>query len=566
MKSSGPAFERCRRQVEGMKAIGRALGSGLELDDLLPRLVQETGRILEAERSTLYLADLDREELWSKVLEGWPRTIRLPFGQGLAGWVAAHRQTLRVDDAYRDDRFDPSTDHESGYRTRGVLAAPVLGTDGTLRAVLQVLNGRAPFREGDEALLEAIAGQIGVLLDASELYRRVLDRSRELSRAHRELRLLFEVEKILGDGEPSRTMLDRLIRTAVEGLAVRAGVVWSAEEDGLRVAAASSPSLRRLRHPGPAEAAFRDRTTFIGRPEKAVRRLGQQVQSQLLVPIQDDEGRLRGVLELVDPLESLPFDDRDLSTLSTVAARIGRALSVEAERERRIREERWAAAGQALTAVVHDLRNPLTLIQGVATQLEDSTLPQHAASDRLRRQVDRIDEMCRELLSFVRGEPDLRLRPVELVEFRDEVDAAVREVFSNTQVRVEVEGTLRGQARLDRTRLRRLFENLARNSRDVLGRSGRFRIRFDGDEGGWRAEVEDDGPGIPEAIRHRLFEAFVTLGKPGGTGLGLALARQVAEAHGGSLRCLFDGAGPSRGARFRLELPRLPQGSRVDGP
>lgn len=555
-----PSLERCQRQVEGMKAIGSVLGSGLELDLLLPRLIQETTRLLDAQRSTLFLVDADRGELYSKVLEGFTRTIRLPFGRGLAGWVAETGQPLRIRDAYADPRFDPSTDRQSGFRTRSVLAAPVRRFDGSLSAVVQVLNGRKPFDEGDEALLGAIAGQVGVLLEAAGLYQTLLDRNRSLARAHRELSLLFEVETILGDGNPTPVTLKRLMTTAVKGLSVRAGVVWVRRGGRLVVEAASNPALLRLRKPGPAERCLRDRCTYIGRPESPMKRLGRSVSSLLLVPIQDESGGPPlGVLELVDRQEKGPFDHQDLNTMATVAARIGRAISREAEREQRIREERLAAAGQALSGVVHDLRGPLTLIRG-ATQLQevDAIGPEEAA-ERIRRQVDRIDGMSRELLAFVRGEQTREWEEVPLHAFVRTMDKTMSAIFTDTEIESSVQGKLQGKARMDPGRLSRVFENLARNSREALGRTGAFRVRFWMTEGGWGADVEDDGPGVPEDLADQVFEPFRTAGKSAGTGLGLAMARQVVEEHGGSLMLM-----PSNprwpGARFRLHMPLEPKG------
>lgn len=574
---AGDALLRCRRQVEGMKTLGRALGSGLDLDDLLPRLVAETTRLLDAERSTLFVADNIERELWSRVLEGWPQEIRLPFGRGLAGWVAEHRRVLRVEDAYLDPRFDPATDLESGFRTRSVLAVPVHRPDGTLAAVIQVLNGKTPFGEEDEELLEAIGSEVGVLLESALLYQTVLDRNRELSRAHAELSLLYEVERIIGDGDAMPLMLQRLLGKATESLSVRGGVIWLLEGSQLRVAAASSPALQRLRKAGPAETVVRDGAFLIGKPERPVRRDGKPVRSQLMVPIPGVERRAQdrpvqidqrtgtdrravGVLELFDRPAGVPFDESDLRTVHAVASRIGRAVWVEAQRLARIRAERLAAVGQALSGIVHDLRTPLTVVKGMATQLEEDLIEPHGAAVRIHRQVDRIDGMTRELLAFVRGDARLQAQAVELADFADRVAVAVADTFAHSEVDADVQGRVDGEAVLDGERLLRVFENLARNSREAMGRSGRFCVRFESESEHWTAEVEDDGPGVPEAIRDQMFEAFTTAGKAHGTGLGLAMARQVVQDHGGTIE-LVDGrfeTADARGACFRLRFPRGP--------
>src|SRR5688500_7001732 len=109
-----------------MKQIGRVLGSNLELDPLLGEIVSRTTNLLEADRSTLFLMDDEKDELWSKVLEGKGlREIRLPRGSGIAGWVAQHGKPLHIRNAYKDKRFNPEFDRQSGYRTRAMLVWPV---------------------------------------------------------------------------------------------------------------------------------------------------------------------------------------------------------------------------------------------------------------------------------------------------------------------------------------------------------------------------------------------------------------------------------------------------------
>jgi signal transduction histidine kinase len=120
------------------------------------------------------------------------------------------------------------------------------------------------------------------------------------------------------------------------------------------------------------------------------------------------------------------------------------------------------------------------------------------------------------------------------------------------------------KASVDVDKLRRAVGNIAANAHDAMG--GRGRLHFDAelqDGGGPDAGqsrlvmvLADEGPGVPEEIRDRLFDPFVTRGKKGGTGLGLAVARRFVEDHGGAVELLPQGAG--HGARFRIALPLLP--------
>src|SRR5579863_8854614 len=120
---AGGEAERLSRVLE----IGRALGSTLDLDRLLALLLEHGSQLLEADRCTVFIHDQVRGELWSKVAQGMQeRLIRVPVSRGLAGAAVTDRRPVNVADAYTDARFDQEVDHVSGYRTRSVLAVPMI--------------------------------------------------------------------------------------------------------------------------------------------------------------------------------------------------------------------------------------------------------------------------------------------------------------------------------------------------------------------------------------------------------------------------------------------------------
>jgi signal transduction histidine kinase len=101
--------------------------------------------------------------------------------------------------------------------------------------------------------------------------------------------------------------------------------------------------------------------------------------------------------------------------------------------------------------------------------------------------------------------------------------------------------------------LRQVVLNLVLNALDVTPRGGRVRLRLAGAEDGAELRVEDDGPGIPEALRERVFEAFFSSKPDAPGGLGLAITRRIVEEAGGTVAAL---AGESAGGCFRVILPR----------
>jgi HD-GYP domain-containing protein (c-di-GMP phosphodiesterase class II) len=153
-----PALARRLAKLQSILEVAKAMAAERQLDRLLTVIVDEAAKVVEADRCTLFLADRERGELWSKVAHG-TEPIRIPLGAGIAGAVAAHGAAVRIDDAYADPRFDPDVDHETGYRTRTILAVPMRNTRGEVVGVIEGLNRRdGVFTAEDEELLGALAG------------------------------------------------------------------------------------------------------------------------------------------------------------------------------------------------------------------------------------------------------------------------------------------------------------------------------------------------------------------------------------------------------------------------
>jgi transcriptional regulator with GAF, ATPase, and Fis domain len=150
------------------------LTRGVELDALLVAIVDTIVNRLAAERGTLYLVD-GRTRTLSSVVAHLPELerIRLDFGQGLAGTVAAEGKILRVSNPAADPRFDPTFDQQTGFQTRSMLVVPLRDSVGEVIGVLQLLNAHEPktgFDDDDEQAAIALAGQAGQVLEATSLY------------------------------------------------------------------------------------------------------------------------------------------------------------------------------------------------------------------------------------------------------------------------------------------------------------------------------------------------------------------------------------------------------------
>jgi len=160
---------------ETLLKVMKSVASELHIDELLKKIVNSTSEVMNAERASLFLLDPKTGDLWSKVAQGMESMeIRVPIGVGIAGHVAMTGETINIEDAYADSRFNPDVDKRSGYRTRSMLCMPLRNDAGEVMGVMQVLNKLAGvFSEEDERLLNALGSQISISLENSRLFEEV---------------------------------------------------------------------------------------------------------------------------------------------------------------------------------------------------------------------------------------------------------------------------------------------------------------------------------------------------------------------------------------------------------
>lgn len=162
--------------------VASSATQSLDLHILIGKIIGKISEVLKADRSSLFLIDWEKKELWSKVAQGAEiAEIRFPISAGLAGWVTTHGKGLNIPDAYADSRFNPAVDKKTGYHTRSVLAMPVRNSHGMQIGVTQAINKKnGVFDQEDEALLEALSSQIAVALENAKLYEQTRDMKRYL--------------------------------------------------------------------------------------------------------------------------------------------------------------------------------------------------------------------------------------------------------------------------------------------------------------------------------------------------------------------------------------------------
>jgi signal transduction histidine kinase len=255
-------------------------------------------------------------------------------------------------------------------------------------------------------------------------------------------------------------------------------------------------------------------------------------------------------------LESIPGEDIEI--LEALADQASVAIENARLSERMLLSERLSAVGRMVSCIVHDLRGPLTGIRA-AIQLMRTDLggPQ---GPRLLELIDdesvRLTEMAEEVLEFCRGRMTLNMEAVSIRAFMDGLVRTVQTELSSRSIRVNARLSDDAKVRLDVRRMERVFRNLIGNAADAMEDGGQVGIVASVAGDRMVITVTDSGCGMTDEIRRRAFEPFYTSGKKGGTGLGMAIAARIIEAHEGAVE--IDSA-PGRGTTIRILLPLAPE-------
>jgi len=290
--------------------------------------------------------------------------------------------------------------------------------------------------------------------------------------------------------------------------------------------------------------------------------------SYLCVPLPGRRGVL-GALTLARTRPQSPYAEEDLVLAEGLAQRVG--LALENAQLYRAARDVICVRDEFIGVASHELRTPLTALslqlETLRDLLEDKgQTPEHAprVQEKVGRALVQVARLGRLIDSVLVVS---RISAGVLTLQRDDVDLSeiVRDVFerlapdvlrSGSTLELEADGSVRGC--WDPLRLEQLAINLLSNAlRHAPGQP--VRVRVDGDEQCARLLVRDEGPGIARELQSQIFERFETAGDRvrSGLGLGLYIARQVAEAHGGTIEVRSE---PGRGSTFIVELPRVERG------
>ena len=508
--------------------ISYALTSTLSLQNIYRQLMEPVRRTIHVESISVGLIDpISGDITFVDILLGPlfknSPPIRLKKGQGIAGWVATHRESIIVNDVYNDKRFYSKVDKLSGFQTHSMVCIP-LQVEERMIGVLQAINKQSSnFNENDLRLLQAIGGPLAAAIENSRLH---------------------------GDVIAEKRRIETIFSSMSEGLLTinSKGNITHANE-----------SLLSL--------LFYKLDKIIGKPANTIIQLSngsldefiQQVidsededndeYPQLATEIYPDGGSSIPVL-----LSGAIIKDEDDAISEIIFVFSDLRLIREVERMR----------DDFFHGIIHELRTPLATILMYARLLREGKAHQKEKSDRflgvIERESDRLQKMVRKMLDLAKMEAREQQRGPELIELNPIFDEmmpplADRATEKGLTFHFRIEPDL-PTVMANRDNLYLVFKNLIDNAIKFT-LSGTVRVDAKKDTNNVIVIVKDDGIGIPpqqiSGLFGRFFRAQTAVERGiAGTGLGLYMVKGFVENYNGTIDVeSVDG----KGTTFTVRLP-----------
>ncbi len=529
---------------------------------LVRKVLQSAQRYFRVERAALYLFNPNLGDLEIDVGIGvgakW-KGKRVALGKGVVGWVASRGEAARADL------------HKTAGglgREGSEMAAPIHEGESLLGVIALGTKKKNYFAAGQEEELARLArdarGWLGLAW-------KVAGTQEEGERSA----ALAGVGAAIGAEETSAAILERVTREAARlcGAHLASLFLYDAKNDTLRLEVCDGGSKRYLKQP-PLDAAETGLGYVVRRQKPwAVSQIpksaqdphtelmrGEGILSFLAVPLVEKEGAL-GLL-CVGTKRVRRFSDAETRLFQGLAGLAAAALQRtklavrlgQTEEELRHRE-RLSSLGMLAAEVAHEVRNPLAVIRMLwhtAIRGLQPSLEQGRDLQLIETKLGQMNGILDRVLNLARS-ADPQMGEVNAKEVMEEVALLVRIKLSAAKIALRLHFPQKEAIRIrgDRSQLEQAVLNLVLNAQEAMGGGGVLTLGARKRKDEIVLEVEDSGKGMKKDVADRLFEPFLS-GRPGGTGLGMALVRRTVEAHGGTLRIQTK---PSKGTKVEMWLP-----------
>lgn len=506
--------------------VGKELAAITELDHLLTRILDISREVFHFDNAIIRLISADEKRLETAAAFGYRKDVTdkpILLGQGIMGKAAKFRRPYLIQNLTQIDDYIPGIE-----AARSELAVPLIARDRMIGVFNVESQQSEAFNAGDCDALSILAGQAAIAIDNAHLYE-------DLSRVSRENESLNDFNEqilssislglytvnrqmIITSWNDSMAKISHIPREKALGNSLL-DMFPTLEQEGI------AERLRRVLKTGQAE-----NLRLLHRGHAGQNRL----QKRRLAPLKA-HGKTTGIVVVVE----------DITEFEGLLAQT-------------IQSEKLAEVGRMSAGIAHEINNPLSVISFANQILLDenhNTADQVELLERINNEVERLQNLTSELLSYSSGNQEEARKPTDINATVHDVMTLMQYELSKKQIQTVDHFSDLPMVVIDKNRFKQIFINLILNAVQAMDNNGQLQIKTGFDEQkNIQIQFCDNGPGISDELKKRIFEPFFTSRKDGkGTGLGLYLCRKIITDYHGQLN-VYDAQ--SGGCCFEISLPK----------
>lgn len=566
---------RLRRAVEELSilnAIGSAIGSTMDLNEVVELIVQESVKNLNVEQAAVMLLQHDEDSdpfrTMARKAHSGTEVVPFRFGQQLTGWMLKNRKPLLINDLHQDDRF--RTVAPSDFPIHSLLSVP-LRAKGQMVGLLNVFNKRGDggFTKEDQRLLSIIASQSSQIVENARLYEELQRRSTDLEDSEKKYRALMQgaAEAIFLASVVNQRIVEVNGRAEAMTGRPRERLLGRSLSQVLPVEAFDEPeTLERMSGGDDIRVTFplgeASEKRYYDLSATLVSYAGKRLIQVICLDVTEREKLADHLRDHAEELE------REVEAAT---------LDLRASQAKLVQQEKMAALGKLVAGVAHEMNTPIGTINSNADTLARSLMvvrgivSDESAPDIIRdnkrlqqvlsllEDIARINKLaCERIVSIVgslRNFARLDEADLQIADLHEGLDSTLTLVHHEIKNRVEVireYGDI-PPIRCHPNQINQVFMNLLVNASQAIREQGEIRIRTFRDGDTVKVQISDSGVGIPPEHLTKIFDpGFTTKGVGVGTGLGLSICFKIAQDHGGGIDVESE---VGRGSTFTVWLP-----------
>ncbi|MDD8017179.1 MAG: cyclic nucleotide-binding domain-containing protein [Bacteroidota bacterium] len=397
-----------------------------------------------------------------------------------------------------------------------------------------------------------------------------LDRTVEISKQHiNKLNTLIDAAKSVNSTLDLDKLLEIILETSIKSIAADRGTLYLVDELKGEI---WSKALRgneaiEIRLPlGKGLAGYVAKTgEIVSIPDayndprfnpEVDKKSGYRTNNMLTMPMRNRDGKIIGVFQMLNK-KGGPFTSQDEEFLNALSIHASIAIENAHLAQEMVNNERLSAVGRMASTIIHDIKNPMGTLRVYAQVMKKKSGNEEATklADEMIHQVDRFVNMTQEILDFSKGVSSTNMEEVDFGEVMEGVLLFIEKDLTKANVQLARKLNFSGKAKVDQDKLIRVFYNIASNARDAMPEGGTLTVSTESLGDMVKIEFTDTGTGMPEEVKRKIFEPFVTYGKKHGTGLGMAIVKKVIDDHKGKIEIDSE---LGKGTTIRMMLPTIP--------